>query len=142
MLMPLILVASITWVSEKHQCLTECHAPEVVEHQHSCCEMPNHATESKSTIKTGCCDKNEVSCIDKGCCVDEKLVVDKTINELENIQKENRSSIFNFLFAPLTQSIEKTVSLPDSAKNTKCKSIEKGQKGQVSHYILFQNFRC
>lgn len=131
------MVASITWVSQRHQCLSECAVQEESA-QLSCCETQNEI--AFEADKSCCSDKG--SCSDKDCCVDEKIVLDKTIDDLERTQRKDKSlALFDFLFAPLTQDFQKPAVETDTIKpnqgvnsNVKCKS--------VSIFLLNQNIRC
>ncbi|MGB0428992.1 MAG: hypothetical protein ACPGLV_00865 [Bacteroidia bacterium] len=86
-LVPLVLAASITWVAEKHECLTDCHNQQVAQLEKSCCTQQASTVNHKSDLRASCCETDQL-CIDKGCCVNENLVVDKTIDEVENIAIE------------------------------------------------------
>ena len=131
------MVASITWVSQRHQCLSQCTVEEESAQQ-SCCDTQN---EIVFDADKSCCSDHG-SCSDKDCCVEEKIILDKTIDDLERTQRKDKSlALFDFLFVPLTQEFQKPVLKTDSFQ-----LYEYGEArnagGSVSIYLLNQNFRC
>ncbi|MFY0675553.1 MAG: hypothetical protein JXQ87_19315 [Bacteroidia bacterium] len=135
--MPLLLVASLTWVSQKHQCLSEC---EVAQNsvQASCCDNSEVTFLEHDHV---CC-ANEDGCAEKDCCVDEKIVFDKTIDDIERTQRKSQTiALFDFLFAPLTQDVSRRSIGLDSNQSNECIEPDISKKS-VSIYLLNQNIRC
>lgn len=137
LMVPILLMASISWVSENHKCLSDCHE-EVKSAELSCC-----ATVSENKIvKNDCCEtQNDNHCSDEDdCCVNEIVVLDSKIDEFEVAQNSKVVPTFRPIYLASTFSFKNYQF--DNHINAPCFKPKKVGFNHIPIHILSCSFKC
>ena len=135
---PLILMASMNWVSEIHKCLGDCLVDDIAVVE-SCCTS-THDEPIKDQTKD-CCSNEEKHCLNESdCCINELIVLDSTVSEYETQEQQPKVptlSTFAFL-----SSFVFNHSVLDKKVKTQKVEVQNTFLKPIPKRILSGNFRC